>query len=717
MSSFGKRCVSRAIALFAASMMIISGCSKNDVTADVSNTAASVNADSQGGNGSFSDKYANGESGENASDSANADNSAGSDSASRGAGTEEAAEPLAILEDNYPRVYLEHSEFKNYWGDTLVKYIDFKLDTLSLDTESSEKYPHLAKSLEYLNGSAREGDKQLWQDKSGMIKEPESASRCPVYLHEREYSLRRADGNIFSFLMKLRKYEDGYDAMTTQLGITYDMESGEVMGLDQFVLDENALKDKLVKRILEDSVTWMGQDYAELNGITQDEAETELLETLNVVEKSKGLQFTVDPYGLTFHFSSFDFWDFPFSSTVFFAEDTDGTIFNAKYCSELDNWAMEVAYADEISYGINKDGKVKKASISEEYEEDEVIAFCINEDYSVPTDGSAYDPRAFLVHTKGSTFFMTDYASSTLGALDLIAFEDADQNPYLSARVNGNLTALPDEETDFSYLDSCPVQIPVNPLDFKVTPRNKTGWVSYGIAATGDLVKGDKSEALPESDFSESTYAGEKEAYAAVLEYYLGTQNGTYTYEDFENMSLRTGLMGAGWPYGAGFDENVGYCLYDIDDNGVDELMITYYDYIYDIYTFDGEKTSCIYTVPYRGEARLYSDGMIYQLFGSNSGASDTWLKMDGTINRLLTVAVHEYSPKDGGKNSSEYYTVCTDEQLPEIYKFYQETGNIPVWIDERNEDITKKEFENYGSKGTKVELTGIVKLVDYKGL
>lgn len=183
------------------------------------------------------------------------------------------------------------------------------------------------------------------------------------------------------------------------------------------------------------------------------------------------------------------------------------------------------------------------------------------------------------------------------------------------------------------------------------------------------------------------------EAYQQILYKYKEAQDGQYSMEELEAAGFYTELMQHGWPY-ASTNDAVGYVYVDVDDNGIDELIITYYDYIIDIYGFDGGKVRLAYSTPYRGIAEIYPDGMLRVLWsGSMSYGSTTWYKYDTTLG--------DYFPvfdciSDDGVDS--YYTFCyyeiSDEEYQEVLDCYRDCADYPVWIYEWSDMLTEEEYD-----------------------
>ncbi|MCR4890565.1 MAG: hypothetical protein K5989_00040 [Lachnospiraceae bacterium] len=625
--------------------------------------------------------------------------------------------------DKHPEVYVENQEWR-WWDENFKNYhILYSLESAKLSKESESQFPVLAEALKDYTDKKRKSEEadfnsfgEDWE-KSG---EGETLKEDDIYEHKRTLFLRRADGKIYSFAERLDQTEPHSESRTHWEAHTFDVETGKELNLSDFVDDEEALLDILYKRAARHTMNMNG--YEE-NGMEEEKALRDTREVIENIKEEKGLNFTVDPYGISFYFDTYGLWLFPFTETVLFSEDTDGKIFKEDICKAADDWMMPIDLGQGFTMDLNGDGQADDFSVSEKYEGELItgLYFTLHQGetmFSVPTDGTAYEMRAFLVHANDNYWVLSEYTSSNGGAVDLISLEG--EVALLSDRIEGgSIAVLPDEETDYSIVETSPLGLPLDPNHIKVLIRDKGEEKEVSVNGEGKLeaVEGTGS---PESEASQKTYSSEIEAYSDVLSAYQEMQSGGSD-SRLSEMGFHTALSDMGWPGlpAPEMEKNVGYCLYDVDDNGVKELIITYLDSIYDIYGFDGEKPVYAYGTTYRGETALFEDGMIQKLWGSNSGASETWYKMDGNIGFYLPLVDRIYSPTEYGSNKdgTEYHIYGDEKDWEEIERLYREGGSLPVWVYEWNDVISEKEFKQYSSSAKEVKLQGIQPLSEYNGL
>ncbi len=184
------------------------------------------------------------------------------------------------------------------------------------------------------------------------------------------------------------------------------------------------------------------------------------------------------------------------------------------------------------------------------------------------------------------------------------------------------------------------------------------------------------------------------DAYMDLLFQYREAQDNKYSEEQVEDLSITTELPQYGWPYATG-DDVVKYFIEDIDNYRTGELVITYYDHVADIYAFDGSSVKAAYNCPYRGEATLYKDGMLEEVFsGTASSGHVMWYKLDGETAVYYPVFA---AVLDGGKN--KYYTYPYLTKSEDIVIETKESGKTPSWVWEHDKEISEKEYEKMCKK------------------
>lgn len=213
--------------------------------------------------------------------------------------------------------------------------------------------------------------------------------------------------------------------------------------------------------------------------------------------------------------------------------------------------------------------------------------------------------------------------------------------------------------------------------------------------------------------YDDPAYDDRNECYLDILYEYKEAQDGCYSQEEVERMGLWSELVQHGWPYAVSGD-NVGYLYYDIDSDSNDELIITYYDDIVDIYGYDGTNARMAYSTPYRGITNLYPDGFIRRDYSiSANDSSTTWYKFDTDLGDCFPVFERSYDPQKGESYYTFGYYHMDEASKNELIDSYSDYGDYPVWIFEWADELTAEEYENIIPKTDPIKLPTSDKLSD----
>ncbi len=196
-----------------------------------------------------------------------------------------------------------------------------------------------------------------------------------------------------------------------------------------------------------------------------------------------------------------------------------------------------------------------------------------------------------------------------------------------------------------------------------------------------------------------------KESFMDALYKYKEAQDGEYSMDQVLDMNLDTELVQYGWPYAA-VNENAKYLFYDLDSDGQDELIITYYSDIIDIYGYDGEKARLIYSNPYRGITSLFPDGMLRLDYGISADYyNNTWYQYDSNLGDFFAVYQQQHNPENGTIYHTLGYYNIDEESYKELEKSYREDGIYPVWLGEWKEELTEAQYEKIAPNTEPIKL------------
>ena len=180
--------------------------------------------------------------------------------------------------------------------------------------------------------------------------------------------------------------------------------------------------------------------------------------------------------------------------------------------------------------------------------------------------------------------------------------------------------------------------------------------------------------------------------------------NGSIDYTLWESLNMYTCLEGYGWPQRDSNDE-VTYSIYDINKDGTPELIISFYGYIADIYSYNGTKAVEALTRSYRDSITIYDDGLVKLESTDAATASINWYELNPTIGEFLPTVQDLITLNDDGTVKEEaYYRFAADGAWDEIEQAYKQSGILPVWAYEWGGDITYDEFYSRASSGSIVK-------------
>jgi hypothetical protein len=225
-------------------------------------------------------------------------------------------------------------------------------------------------------------------------------------------------------------------------------------------------------------------------------------------------------------------------------------------------------------------------------------------------------------------------------------------------------------------------------------------------------------EAFANSDLDPSNMEFDlADAYMDTLFKYKEAQEGAYSQEQVEEMGLRTELIQHSWPQ---YSDNsqVKYEFMNIDDSDPYELVITYNGSIIDIYGSDGNQLIYAFGTPYRGEATLYADGLLEELYApSMDRASTTWFRYDTDMGYFFPAFEMVYEVDGNNAENIHYYTFSYEADRNEIYEHYKENGDLPEYVWEWADEITEEEYNEKCSKAEKVDVSNGLKIADFNGI
>ena len=214
-----------------------------------------------------------------------------------------------------------------------------------------------------------------------------------------------------------------------------------------------------------------------------------------------------------------------------------------------------------------------------------------------------------------------------------------------------------------------------------------------------------------ESEHTDNFYIHEFDSYDDLLYLYKEASDRYYTQDQIDQIfGYGDALLNHSWPTGTSSDY-VGYVYYDVDSDGKDEMIITYDNRIADIYGYFGDKIRRIYSAQYESETTLYPGGILKAYKPKTAEVPGTdWYSYDARLGSYF---------EDFEELNGEYYTFShynlSESEYEEIESIVRSNpdGDMPVWIYEWDDQLTKSDYNKLLPKSEPIKLTEAKKLAD----
>ena len=202
-------------------------------------------------------------------------------------------------------------------GDTGTSLVDASYQQLSFDETdygsvlagvsgfSSEAKDMFGRAADSLNRDVSEKAKDAVSDLSevaqGGDKGKTQESGAAGYYHYERLYVQRADAAILSALSLTDSYSGGAHASVSLAGCNYDPATGDKLSIDDIFSNKDALPDVIASSLVD--------QYPGLRPMPEsraDEIASQIRAMMNDIDDRGGLQFTLDPVGVTFWFGPGD---------------------------------------------------------------------------------------------------------------------------------------------------------------------------------------------------------------------------------------------------------------------------------------------------------------------------------------------------------------------------------------------------------------------------
>ncbi|MCR4788509.1 MAG: hypothetical protein K5888_07980 [Lachnospiraceae bacterium] len=177
-----------------------------------------------------------------------------------------------------------------------------------------------------------------------------------------------------------------------------------------------------------------------------------------------------------------------------------------------------------------------------------------------------------------------------------------------------------------------------------------------------------------------------------ILCRYLEAQENACSEDELYEMDIYSGLESYGWPQSVNPD-TISYLFYDVNSDGINELIIEYCETITDIWGYDGVKMHRAFGTGSGSIVMLHEDGMLeVGTPYTDNGDNVKWYKFDAELGDYFPAFEAYYNEEA----VNEFYTFCFDENSrQEVVQSYRDYGYYPVWVEEWGHNLTEEEYND----------------------
>ena len=382
-------------------------------------------------------------------------------------------------------------------------------------------------------------------------------------------------------------------------------------------------------------------------------------------------------------------------------------------------YTFEVDQSDRAIYRytdyLKAPGPGRWAAFAETAPKDALALVIVNP----PADVGAFLPAVTAVDADApDSLFIIPLQADTAVRLDDAEYDPASGN----FRSTGTITeAKPAKGESFGVRITVPEGVPSRlvyvsaggasgmfPVSVISGATDKCSTFVTGTAAVSNTASG---EAGTGSEFDAA------DSFMDLLFKYKEAEQGAYSEEQLKAMNLRTGLTQHGWPW-SGAASEASYRFFDVNGDGLNELIISYYGNIIDIYAVGGDRLNYAYGGLYRGEASLHEGGLLEELFApSMNHASTTWYRFDPAAGFYFPAFRMDYQVTQNEPEDVHYYTFPYETDKEGTVRRYLAGGEDQEWMWKYSSEITKEAYDALCATSGSIQLPEGSKFADFRGL
>lgn len=337
-----------------------------------------------------------------------------------------------------PQLYKRTAtEYRN--ADDGTRLATEEYDSFYLYDDEKDDYPTLEKILKLINAEAEiETDiNETAAEAQTQYDQMEEDSYFGGYTDESKLNIERLDSKVISVRENYYSYWGGAHGIFGDSGFTYDLTTGEKVGIYDVVKDEETLLEVLTEKIQElYPDVWEYDLGGDNDGI------------LTAIDDEEFINWTMQTDGITIYFNPYAIAAYAAGEQVVPIKFDDAPdLFTGDYWnSEVEDWAKD---GSELKADIDGDGDIESISVWERYfyEEDYsysyVDGFQINvDDQTYEFDGSSFDTEYTFVK-KGSNYYLYIFTQQESDYNYIYMYDLTGGEPKALGEMQGSLATAP----------------------------------------------------------------------------------------------------------------------------------------------------------------------------------------------------------------------------------------------------------------------------------
>ena len=373
-----------------------------------------------------------------------------------------------------PELYRRSKGNYSYDEEAHRPVVTSTFQLLKLSELSKKEYPELAMKLIGIN------DLLATEESNAFMARERDINSLPDDEKDRRYEfgtlpfiqntylyVRRLDDEVLSFYRSFEAQVNPEYLRRRYTSFNIDVKTGKDLTLDDIVDDRDALCELLAPKIIE--AVKIQQTYDQPYDVSTEDVIKELKDHLSSGEAN----FVLEPQGITFLFNSESFVLDDTAVCLLFAEDEDGTVFNARFADNAPKeWVMEIPMYRHTFADLDDDGEADDicayAQYDHEYDYDTGLCLSINGTTSeYDFEDEVYDHNIKLVHRDGRTYVIYSFDSFDFSYLQ--TFDIDGDDVIEKTLIGGEFTPCPVWDEDADSDNRLPSRIPADPRFVSVT--------------------------------------------------------------------------------------------------------------------------------------------------------------------------------------------------------------------------------------------------------